>query len=105
MAVSALFGNNLQKYTFFGTFASVKQKKSKVGGGGVHNAINGLLCKVAVGIPKQVVKLVGKAVVNTPYSVLFAVWRVSINITSSSKILQFAAKPPRRGGCSVCFMA
>ena len=27
MAVSALLGNNLQKYTFFGTFASEKSKK------------------------------------------------------------------------------
>ena len=98
MAVSALFGNNLQKYTFFGTFASEKQKKSKAGCGVVRHAINRLLGKVAVGIPKQVVKLVGKAVVVSAYRMGLVACCISICVSRSCKILYFAAQPPGGGG-------
>ena len=97
MAVSALFGNNLQKYTFFGTFASEKQKKLKAGGGGGHNAINRLLGKVAVGIPQQVVKLVGKAVVISAHCVGLGILGVGVGVGSSGVILYLAAQPPCGG--------
>ena len=77
---------------------------SKVDCGVVCNAVNGLLRKVAVIVPTQVGEFGGNAVVNTPYGVLFVVWRVGINITSSSKILQFATKPPGGGIRGVCSM-
>ena len=77
MAVSALFGNNLQKYTFFGTFASVKQKKSKVGGGGVHNAVNRLLRKVAVVVPTQVGEFIGNAVIVSAHGMGVIAHRIS----------------------------
>ena len=105
MAVCALFGNNLQKYTFFGTFASEKQKKSKAGCGVVRHAINRLLGKVAVGIPKQVVKLVGKAVIVSAHRMGLGIWGVGVGVGSSCKILQFAAQPSCRGEWKVCSMA
>ena len=98
MAVSALFGNNLQKYTFFGTFASVKQKKSKVGCGVVRHTVNRLLCKVAVCIPKQAVKLVGKAIVVPTHSVGLGIRGVGVGFGRSGVALYFAAQPSGGGG-------
>jgi len=80
-----------------------KSKKKKVGGG-VHNAVNSLLRKVAVIVTTQVLKLVGKTVVNTPYSVLFAVWRVGIGVCSCGVALLLAAHAASGSGCSVCSM-
>jgi len=105
MAFSALFGNNLQKYTFFGTFASEKQKKSKAGCGVVRHAIKRLLGKVAVGVPQQVVKLVCKAVVVSAHCVGFGIWGVGVCVGRARVVLYLAAQPPCMGGCSVCFMA
>ena len=63
------------------------------------------LCYIAIGIPKQVVKLVCKAVVNTPCGVRFVVSGVGIDIARSCKVLQFAAQPPCGGVCWVCIMS
>ena len=95
----------LQIYVKKKTFSRLSQKMfSKVDCGVVRHTVNRLLRKVAVVVPAQVGKLVCNAVVNTPYSVLFAVWGIGICVCSGGVVLKFAAQSSGRGGCSICSM-
>jgi len=97
--------NRLQIYVKKRTFSRLSQKMfSKVDCGVVCPAVSRLLGKVAIGIPQQVVELVGKAVVVPSHCMGLIARRIGVGVCRSSIVLQFAAQPPCGGVYSDCYM-